>query len=182
MASSATVMVPTAPRKSNLQLLYESTPLVVALTPFKANDYPNCLFWTERAWVEWAREGKEMGIFRSGVEGEGVNSSWLEDPNGRRVDVVVQRNILDEARRTWSLMRRCRVRFGAYKATLLPELDYFRKSMEGAFEELRMCENHWKVDQLWTENYSSWANTRRQAKQPQRGDDETPRLATKRKL
>src|SRR6266478_1576911 len=78
----APVMVPTTPTKTNLQLLYEATPEVPAVDvpPFDGDN--NCKFWTEKAWGEWSQEQKEMGMFNSGVEGEGINSSWMEKRNG----------------------------------------------------------------------------------------------------
>lgn len=147
------------PQKSNLELLYDASPGVVMPIPLKRDDYPDPKFWQESMWSEWSQREVERGTFTSGVEGAGVNSSWMEDTSGNRVNLDKQRRILDAARKTWSAIRNGRVSFGIYSNTPADTLDYFRARMEMMFPELRLCADHWKTDQLWIENFSSWAKS-----------------------
>jgi len=151
------VIVPVMPQKSNLELLYDASPGVVMPIPLERDDYPDPKFWLESMWLEWSQREAERGTFTPGVEGAGVNSSWMEDTSGNRVNLEKQRCILNAARKTWGATRHGRVTLGIYSHTPAGTLDYFRARMEMMFLELRLCADHWKTDKLWTENFSSWA-------------------------
>ena len=153
---AAPVVVTAAPQKSNLERLYEATPDVVMPAPLSRDVYPNTRFWEEDEWEEWSKQGKEKGTFKSRVPGEGVNSSWMVDMSGKRVERKLQRKILGEARHTWVTMRAFEVDFTVFKHTPMPSLDYFRARMESRFPELQLCADHWKADRVWKENFSSW--------------------------
>ena len=132
-------------------------------------------------WAEWAEEQKEKGLFKARVQGEGMNSSWLEDENGNRVDRHRQQLVLGEARRTWFTMREFEIKLAPHGNMSIPTLDYFCAKMELSFLELKLCANHWKADKMWRENFSSWDSkysskepqgTIRSSKEPQEdGDD-----------
>jgi len=155
-ATSAPVIVSAGPKKSNLELLYEATPDAVMPAPLKRNDYPDSRFWEKHMWSEWSKKEKEKGSFSLRTQGQGVNSSWMEDENGNRVSVIRQRQILDEARHTWLTMWSFDVGFSTYTKTPVPTLNFFRARMGSKFLELQLCADHWKTDELWKENYSSW--------------------------
>jgi hypothetical protein len=158
MSSAAGVPTPVVipVQKTNLQLLYEATPLVKMPPPLERDAFPACRFWEESKWAAWAKEEKEKGSFKSRVQGEGVNSSWMEDEKGNRVDLPRQQVILAEARHTWVTMKSFKVDFAVYHDTPVPTLDYFRAKMEMGFRELRLCADHWKANKAWKENFSSW--------------------------
>ena len=81
----------------------------------------------------------------------------MEDTSGNHINLDKQWRILDVAHKTWSTIRNGRVSFGIYSNTPADTLDYFCARMEMMFPELRLCADHWKTDQLWIENFSSWA-------------------------
>jgi len=153
------VTVPMRPKKSNLQLLYDASPGVVMPIPLERDAYPSSKFWQESMWLEWSEREAERGEFLSGVEGEGVNSSWMEDAGGNRVNLDRQRRVLNAARKTWSATRNYNVDFGVYSKTPADTLDCFRARMEIMFPEIQTCADHWKTDRLWIENFSSWIQT-----------------------
>lgn len=160
MGMATPVMTTMGPEKSNLERLYEATPYVVMPEPLSESEYRGIKFWEEVEWEKWCKEGKEKGIFKIGVPGEGINSSWMEDKNGNRIDCARQGKLLREARRTWITMRGFEVNITVYMNTPAPTLDYFRARMEGMFFELRLCADHWKADRVWKENFSSWEQPR----------------------
>lgn len=142
---------------SNLERLYLASPVVSMSEPYNRKDYPRCKFWTEDAWREWVKEEKEKGSFKPGnrKQGEGVNSSFMEDEYGNRVELRLQKQILKEASRTWISMKGFGVEVTVHRYMPSPALDYFRSRMESKFEILRFCADHWKSDQVWRENYSA---------------------------
>lgn len=163
------------PRKTGLEHLREVYPVTMPL-PLNKNDYPGCLeSWEEATWERLSAEKKELGKFKSGVRGEGINSSWLEKEDGTRVPVVRQSLILGEARRTWITMRDFGIELVSFHDTPIPTRDYFRATMETQYIELRLCADHWKADKLWKENFSSWKQgPRPPKKEPQADEDGTP--------
>src|SRR5882757_3986719 len=44
----------------------------------------------------------------------------------------------------------------AYGEMPTTSLNYFRAMMESRSPELRLCEDHWKANMVWKENFSSW--------------------------
>jgi len=129
------------------------------LPPLNKDDHQDVQFWEKRMWEQWVSEGKESGdTFKSGVRGEGINSSWMEDSNGIRVNVSRQGEIINGARRVWTTLSSNGVLLRSYRGIQDRTLTYFRRAVETEFEELRLCSNHWKTDKLWKENFSPRGN------------------------
>ena len=82
----ANPVMTTRPEKLNLERLYEATPYVVMPEPLLESEYRSTKFWEEVGWEKWCKDGKEKGIFKIGVPGEGINSLWMEDKNGNHID------------------------------------------------------------------------------------------------
>ena len=131
-----------------------------------------------KAWTDRVARLKEKGEIKSGTQGEGVNSSWMEDEDGNRVDITRQKTILREARLTWLTMRDFGVELANHGDVTGPVLEYFYALMETKFFELRLCADHWKADQIWRENFSSWKQPKREARAtlntPKDDGDEAP--------
>ena len=152
----APVMTPALSQKTGLQVLWEGPPRVTVPEPLKRDDNPDCKFWDQSSWKKWVEEGKEAGTFNLGVSGEGINSSWMEDKHGDRVPLRQQERIIDTARATWFTMRSYGIELGTQRNTDALVREFFYAKMESLFPELALCEYHWKCDQLWIENYSSY--------------------------
>ena len=152
------IAIPTQPQQSGLARLYEATPEVVMPEPLKRSEHPGPKFWEKRPWKDWVDGEVERGGFNPGKEGQGANSSFLEDEDGNRVHVDRQKEILGEATTSWNTMKDFNIKLTAYRDMPATSLDYFRARMESKCPELRLCANHWKVDEIWTEKFSSWRN------------------------
>jgi hypothetical protein len=127
------------------------------LAPLSRENYQDVKSWERSEWEKWVEVGKEKGdTFENGVKGKGINSSWIEDADGIRVDVARQDKITGGACLVWLTLERCGVPLHPYRDTDEITLSYFRRKMETDFEELRLCGGHWKADKLWMENFSSW--------------------------
>lgn len=136
------------------------------LPPLDKEDYEDVRFWDKSTWERWVEDEKEIGnTFKSGVQGQGINSSWMEDTDGSRVAIHRQRQIIAGARLAWTNLSTCGVSVGSYRECDEMTLSYFRRKVETDFQELRLCSNHWKADKLWMENFST-----------QKSGKETPRF------
>ena len=136
-------------------LEHPTSKLPPAPIPLNIEDFEDVEFWDKGRWDVWVEEEKELGGFTP-VRGEGKNSSWMENAHGIRVDVGRQTQIIAVARSTWTTLKNC-----GFSLTPLKQMDtliisYFRRRLEAEFEELCFCNNHWKTDALWMENFSSW--------------------------
>lgn len=142
--------------------------------------HPRVVFWTEADWEKWKMLQKETKEPGRSKPGEGINSSWMEDENGVRVHITRQQQILRAARQTWVTMRSFRIDLTVFLGTPVPTVDYFRAKLESAFLELQLCADHWKVNRLWMENYSSWNNryssgrSEEVPRNPTKGSEEVP--------
>ena len=128
------------------------------LPPLDKEDYEDVRFWDKSAWEWWVEDEKEIGItFKSGVQGQGINSSWMEDADGSRVEIYRQRQIIAGARLAWTNLSACGVSVGSYQESDEMTLSYFRCKVETDYQELRLCSNHWKANRLWVENFTKGA-------------------------
>jgi len=128
------------------------------LPPLNKNDYELVEFWDKKDWKCWTADQREGGsTLKSGAKGGGINSSWMEDENGVRVDISRQTQIITGARVIWITLTTNGVALTSYRGIDERTLTYFRRKVETDFEELRLCSHHWKADMLWMENFSSWS-------------------------
>jgi hypothetical protein len=154
--------------KSNLDELWRVTKGIVMPDPLEKSKYPGLKFWERHMWVEWVNREKEKGTFKNRVQGEGVNSSFMEDEDGNRVHRHRQKQILDETRHTWCTMKYYGIDLKVYSKMPVTVLDYFRAAMKSKFPELQLCADHWKVDEIWHENFSSWQPSPQQSQKEKR--------------
>lgn len=140
---------------SNLDRLYKATPEVEMPTVLNRLNYGLVKFWERPLWRLWVKDEKERGTFVP-LEGQGVNSSFMEATDGSHVHLTQQREILDEAHVSWRTMRSFEIPLKSYKRMPAPEVDYFRARMVVKCPELQLCTSHWKADEIWRENFTSW--------------------------
>ena len=120
---------------SGIELLWRATPDHIRLPPLNKTDHPGAKFWEASAWEEWVDAGKEKGIFKSRVAGQGINSSWMEDSNGDPIPERRRKAIRKEARQTWADIRHhgiALVPFGAMPSSVM---EFFRAKMAFKFPE-----------------------------------------------
>lgn len=167
-ATTSQTMIPAVNQRSNIELLRDALPNVSMPKPLNRAEFPNCKFWEKTSWEQWTKEGKERGVFVLGKRGKGVNSSWMEDTNGNRVEYSRQQEILEQARKSWETMKDFNVRIGPWTRLPVQSTDFFCARMASMFIELQLCENHWKIRELWAENYTSFSSSRDEDKVAQK--------------
>jgi hypothetical protein len=169
------VTIPIPSQQSNLQQLYTATPDVVMPPPLLRDEHPGIRFWEQPLWAEWVEREVEKGSFNTGVQGQGKNSSFMEDADGNRVHISRQKQILEEAHSCWRTMHSFNINLARYREMPATVVDYFRAWMESKCPELQLCAGHWKADKVWHENFSSWNPKKaRRTSKPQDAGDELP--------
>jgi len=85
-----------------------------------------------------------------------ILSLFFEDEFGELVSDEVKDEIRGDLYAYWTDMLNAKVIPGAYKSMGFERKEDYRKTMEGKFPWLRLCEGHWKVKQIWTNHISTW--------------------------
>ena len=120
------------------------------------DDYPDVKFWEQPLWKKWVEKELERGGFNAGIKGQGVNSSFMEDSDGNHIHPNQQNQILEEVHSCWRTIRSFNINLMTYREMPATVMDYFRAWMESKCPELQLCSSHWKVDEVWRENFLSW--------------------------
>jgi hypothetical protein len=130
---------------------YEYMPLL------KQGDYPLVRFWDKSSFLN-ALAGKNATMFGLLPNIAKIKTTdYLEDESGTPLTEQRRGSIYGHARRFWNTYLQKSGRFpSTYSALDLDTLGHFRSEMERHFSELRLCDNHWKADEIWIRNYHSW--------------------------
>ena len=139
---------------SNLASNYEYVPLL------KRCDYPQARFWDRSSFTN-ALTGKNATTF--GLSSDDLKiekTDYLEDKNGTPLTEQRRGAIYSHTRRFWNSYSQKSGKFPpTYHVLDLDTLGHFRSEMERHFSELRLCDNHWKADEIWICNYHSWRSS-----------------------
>jgi len=85
-----------------------------------------------------------------------VLSCFLEDKEGNPISETEKAAMSSVAGAFWLSLLQKKKAPKCYRQTNLEIKLQWRALMEFNFECLRYCNSHWKVDQYWINNYSSW--------------------------
>jgi hypothetical protein len=136
------------------------------------------IFWTKTHWL--ASEGASKAISTSddqdvrdsqskkqgrsrAAEGINVKMRYVVDRNGIPVDGYRAAAIRAVGRSFWTELSNKGIAPKRWKSDASLEiLQNYRSQMERLSEELRLCENGWKSEQIAIDNYSSWRNARQE--------------------
>ena len=105
-----------------------------------------------------------------------VTSEFMEDEFGNIFPPSKRREVSKDAKAFWQWKHQEKVRLDK-----LPNIDWelrdeFRSTIEAAHPWLRLCEGHWKADQIWINNFSKWTP----AKDPTEGSQQQDALKRER--
>ena len=134
------------------------------LTQLDRKNYPRVQYWRKSEWNGRNTITSTTFINNStGIKGKkrraagiNVNCGFVEDENGIPVDGYRISAISSRLRETW---RECHVKgiapptWGKGTATFR---DFVRLQIYHHSPELRLCEDHWKLDMIATTNYPGW--------------------------
>jgi hypothetical protein len=138
---------------------YEYPPLL------RRGDYLQARFWDKSTFVNALYSHNPTTFRYSSSTARVQNTDYLEDENGTPLTEKRRGEMYSHARRFWTSCLQRSGRFPpTYRVLDLDTLGHFRSEMERHFSELRLCDNHWKADEIWIRNYHSWrSSTERQS-------------------
>jgi hypothetical protein len=135
----------------------------------KALDYSQeklgALLWYRKMWT--AQVGDKKGISgsksKNGGKGrkraaEGINVTMLYVVNdeGIPIDGYRAKDIREMARSLWNGFDKAGLAPKSWMVATYSVIEAFKTEMQHNFEELRLCEAGWKVNQIAIDNYPSW--------------------------
>ena len=103
------------------------------------------------------KKGKSKASTPDGADlDDPVTSLFMEDQNGVVISSSRRRKLKVDARVFWQSKYNKGEPLNNFGNIDLGVHDEFRAFMEKAHPWLRLCENHWKADQIWINNFSQW--------------------------
>jgi hypothetical protein len=130
-------------------------PAVEAAIPFhpRREDYPLVKHWTSGIW-------KSMRHPKKGTKPERGEDPTLclfwEDALGQVISLDRRRSVLRTLRTFWQGTHNKGVPVNTLTNIGLGLLQEYRTFMENEYPWLRLCEDHWKADQIWINNFTAW--------------------------
>jgi hypothetical protein len=122
------------------------------LNPRK-EDYPKLKYWTRKPW---------SAVRRKDVANDSdcpTFSLFMEDEFGSWVSEGMRAAVLNDAASFWLDMISAGEMPKTFGHTGLDRKTEFRTRLEDNFPWLRLCEAHWKVNQVWINYFTRWRNS-----------------------
>lgn len=135
-------------------------------------------FWSKAAWKELKKKSKEPVRLDSSIA-----SAFLEDEHGHAVSDEVLKSVYKDVRGFFADKYsdpETRGDLGPRDKIGLRIGEEFRVLFEGKYPWLRLCDGHWKVQQLWTNVWSSWHTNQKLRSTPTSDDDKKVSIGVKR--
>lgn len=135
----------------------------------KKKDFPKVKHWTPDTWRTLRhRKGDTRLEQATGVP---TLCQFWEDELGEIIPSARRGAVTRAAQAFWQQKHNAGVRLDTLTNIGLDLLTDFRNTMENEFPWLRLCDDHWKADQLWINHFSNWtpavANSSTPAQAPQ---------------
>jgi nucleoid-associated protein YgaU len=121
------------------------------------------MFWSRSSWTKYCNETEIVKGARGrgrASEGENVNMRYIVNQDGVPVDGYMAATVRRIAREFWKGLSRAGVAPQKWMTDVdLETAKKFHLEMQTQFEELRLCDGGWKVDQVAIDYYSGWRNS-----------------------
>jgi hypothetical protein len=141
--------------------MYEELVVTVQYMPLlKQGNYLQVRFWNKTSFLN-ALSGRNATTFGLSSNTTKIETTdYLEDENSTPLTDQRRGAIYSHARRFWNTYLQKSGRFPpTYSVLDLDTLGHFHSEMERHFLKLRLCDNHWKADEIWIRNYHSWRSS-----------------------
>jgi hypothetical protein len=120
----------------------------------RREDYEKVQHWDGKAWNA-IRHPKKGSKAERGANPKNV--LFWEDENGDVIPPDERKVITQDARAIWQEMHDKGKRLDSLTNLGWDVRDNFRARMEEAHPWLRLCRDHWKADQIWSNHFSGWS-------------------------
>lgn len=134
--------------------------------PLCHEDYESIKFWTEKSYNEYQKrnDGDTDGLAtRKPRRGRPSKSDenedkhpYLEDDTGASVDRSQLNKFSDKVRKVFNSLKTASLAAPSWGRLGLDASDYIKIEMASEFEEFRLCEGFWKLEQWASRAYGSW--------------------------
>ena len=131
----------------------ESEPSTIPLHPSK-DDYPLIEHWEPTAWNALRHTKKGSS---SPQVADSINTLFWEDGNGGLIPSSRRSRVTRDLRAIWQDLLEKGKRLDCISKIGWEVREDYRTRIEALYPWLRLCEDHWKADQLWTNYFSGWA-------------------------
>ena len=131
----------------------DDTP-IIPLNP-KEEDYQQT-FWHQSSWNTFKNEADPADFDSKNP----LIAHFMEDVNGNPISPGLKSAIRGELFAYWTDVRNKGETPANFTETGLARKEDFRKTFEAKYPWLRLCEGHWKVDQLWINYLKIWRRSR----------------------
>lgn len=146
----------------NMPSLVEATPPpptnTIPLKPEEAN-HPLVVCWRKEVYLalkaKLALKNKSMPKEDSDLAVP-VMCLWMVDQNGQHISSGIRHSLRQDIFAYWTGIDAGVERLTIFTDTPLARKEDFHQTFEAKYPRLRLCEGHWKVDQLWISYFSSW--------------------------
>ena len=113
-------------------------------------DYPGVRYWNQKPW-----QAVRRGLSENDTASP-IFSSFMEDEYGQSISAGIKSAVFDDVKSFWVDMHDSIGSPKSFSKTGLMTKEKFRNHMEGKYPWLRLCEAHWKVNQLWINYFTMW--------------------------
>ena len=139
------------------------------------------LLWYRKMWVAEVGDKKGMTGVKPKQRGQGhkraakginVTMLYVVNDEGTPIDGHRAKDIRDMARSLWNGFDMAGLAPKSWMLATFSVIETFKTEMQYHFEELRLCESGWKVNQIAIDNYPSWRRNHIAGKTVKNEDEE----------
>jgi len=80
----------------------------------------------------------------------------MEDQYGNAIPLSVRKQVVKDAKKFWQEKHNQGIHLDIFGKIGWNMREEFRAALEAEHPWLRLCENHWKADQVWINTFSHW--------------------------
>ncbi|KAG5650260.1 hypothetical protein H0H81_000142 [Sphagnurus paluster] len=141
------------------------------LVPYRRDDFPKVTIWTASKWTNSTKSHptNDAGIHQHTTSASRdhptrASMGYIQDRNGNAVSTGRAKSISSHARSIWRNLAHLDLAPTSWKKALPEASNFFRQEMYAFCDDLRLCENDWKVEYLAVHLYTGWYRAIRDAK------------------
>jgi hypothetical protein len=177
VAASVT-SIQTTPSSSSKQSSSISEPTVELLPQLDHRKFPKVTHWDKRGYLEKRKQGTgkakeeeddlspnpntDLGGPEASASGLKLDvktstiSAYMEDEDGKEIPEDERTAARTKARSFWIMLWNEKKAPPSFRSAEIGIKDRFILLMEKSYPWLRLCSNHWKATQIWSNHYSPW--------------------------
>ncbi|KAF8572885.1 hypothetical protein K439DRAFT_1625466 [Ramaria rubella] len=135
--------------------------------PPDRSNYPDVPFWTWSDYETHKQDQKSSGFTKRGSKRKDTAApspslTFITDARGTPVSQHTAMEMCAHCHSIWTHLAAKGLVPTTWSNAALDAIDYYRQEMLAKYPDLGLADDHWKVDQIATQNYPAWIRTHRQ--------------------